>query len=108
MPRKPFRHAVGIPPVATPATRPRAVPNPFGTRTSIQYALERPERGRILVSDPAGRIVRRLVDGPQSMGPHVAEWDGTDDRGVQAPAGIYLYILHAGERHESGKIARVR
>jgi len=99
---------VGVPPVATPLTHPRAVPNPFGTRTSIQYALARPERVQILVSDPAGRIVRRLADGPQDTGPHVAEWDGADDRGVQTPAGIYLYILHAGERHESGKIARVR
>ena len=28
-------------------------------------------------------------------------------RGTQAPTGIYLYILHAGARHESGKIVRV-
>lgn len=99
---------VGIPPVTSGVSRPRAVPNPFGTRTSIQYTLARPERVQILVSDPAGRVVRRLVDGPQDAGPHAAEWDGRDDRGAQAPAGIYLYILHAGARHESGKIVRVR
>jgi photosystem II stability/assembly factor-like uncharacterized protein len=99
---------VGIPPVTTNVNRPRAVPNPFGNRTSIEYTLERPERVQILISDPAGRIVRRLQDGPQDAGPHQAQWDGSDDGGAQAPAGIYLYILHAGARHESGKIARVR
>ena len=94
--------------VVTPGPRPSVAPNPFGSRTTIRYTLDKPERVQLLVADPAGRIVRRLADGPQVAGSHVVEWDGRNDQGAQAPAGIYLYVLHAGERHELGKLVRVR
>ena len=28
--------------------------------------------------------------------------------GADAPAGSYLYVLHAGDQHEMGKLVRVR
>ena len=51
---------------------------------------------------PAGRVVRSLESGTMDAGPHAVDWDGTDRRGVRVPAGIYLYVLHAGEpaRHD--------
>jgi photosystem II stability/assembly factor-like uncharacterized protein len=91
-----------------PRPRPAVVaPNPFGLGTTIRFTLQRPERVQLLIADPSGRIVRTLGDAERGAGPHVVEWDGRTDRGTRAPAGIYLYILHAGERHEMGKLVRV-
>jgi photosystem II stability/assembly factor-like uncharacterized protein len=85
-----------------------ALPNPFGPRTTIRYDLAAPARVTLLVADPAGRVVRRLAAGAQEAGPHRLEWDGRDDGGRDLPAGVYLYVLHAGDRHEMGKLVRVR
>jgi photosystem II stability/assembly factor-like uncharacterized protein len=91
-----------------PRPRPAQVaPNPFGPRTTIRFTLRRPGRVQLLIADPSGRVVRTLGEGPRDAGPHVVEWDGRTDRGARAPAGIYLYILHAGEQHEMGKLVRV-
>jgi photosystem II stability/assembly factor-like uncharacterized protein len=93
------------------ASRPKraslAAPNPFVSNTTIRFALTRGGPVHLFVADPAGRIVRTLETGHRSKGSHVVTWDGKTDRGDAAPAGIYLYVLHAGERHEMGKLVRV-
>lgn len=86
----------------------RAMPNPFLSRTVIRFALERAERVQLFVADLTGRVVRTLEEGERGAGEHVVTWDGRDDRGVETPPGFYLYVLHAGERHEMGKLVRVR
>jgi photosystem II stability/assembly factor-like uncharacterized protein len=91
-----------------PKLEPLAAPNPFASRTTINFSLETAEQVRLFVADPAGRLVRTLEDGVLDAGPHVVTWDGRNDRGVEAPAGIYLYVLHAGARHDMGKLVRVR
>ncbi len=86
-----------------------ALPNPFGPSTTIRYVLAARARVTLLVADPAGRIVRRLAAGSdEDAGAHQVTWDGRDDAGGELPAGIYLYVLHAGDRHEMGKLVRVR
>jgi photosystem II stability/assembly factor-like uncharacterized protein len=84
-----------------------ALPNPFGPRTTIQYDLAAPVTVSLFVADPTGRLVRRLVRGREDAGRHRIEWDGKDDAGRDVAAGIYLYVLHAGNRHEMGKLVRV-
>ena len=84
------------------------MPNPFGPRTTIEFVLPRASRVRLLIADPAGRVVRMLEDRERSAGPHRIEWDGRTDSGTPAPAGVYLYVLDAGEQHEMGKLVRVR
>lgn len=102
-----------VPPVAVDPVRLRrptlaAQPNPFGPRTTIRYDLKEPARVTLFVADPTGRVVRRLAGGAQDAGSYRLEWDGKDDAGRDVPAGIYLYVLHAGDRHEMGKLVRVR
>lgn len=74
----------------------RNFPNPFGTTTRIAYALSR-EKGGALVSlavyDPAGRLVRTVVDAHRSPGKRIATWDGSDETGAQVAAGVYLCRL---------------
>jgi len=53
-----------------------------------------------------GRLVRRLVEGPQTAGIHTATWDGRDDAGRRASAGIYYYRLQTAEgRFEKRMVA---
>lgn len=85
-----------------------AAPNPFGSRTTIHFQLRAPERVRLYIADPSGRVVRELEDGLRGAGAHVATWDGRNDHRAEAPAGIYLYVLHAGAQHEMGKLVRVQ
>ena len=93
-------------PIATRGVR--AAPNPFASRTTIRFTLQEPAHLRLFIVDPSGRRVRQLADGPRGSGSQVVEWDGRSDRGERAPAGIYLYVLHAGDRHEMGKLVLVR
>ena len=43
--------------------------------------------------DLAGRRVRRAYEGMGGNGSYALEWDGTDDRGLLVPPGLYLYEL---------------
>ncbi len=100
--------AVGVVPILPAKTGIAALPNPFGPRTTISYTLAARARVALLVADPSGRIVRRLASANYDAGAHQVEWDGRDDEGREMPTGIYLYVLHAGDRHEMGKLVRVR
>ena len=43
--------------------------------------------------DLAGHRVRRAYEGMGGNGSYALEWDGTDDRGLLVPPGLYLYEL---------------
>ena len=69
-------------------------PNPFNPLTRIRYELARPTVVNLKVYDLQGRLVRTLVAGEiLPAGRFVSEWDGRDERGATAAAGIYLYRL---------------
>jgi photosystem II stability/assembly factor-like uncharacterized protein len=103
---------VGVPPGGPPPAKPTiaTLPNPFVAHTTIRYTLPESRDVVLFIADPAGRVVRRLEDGDvlRTAGPHQVEWDGKDDAGRDVPAGVYLYVLHAGDQHEMGKLVRVR
>ena len=50
---------------------------------------------RINVYGVDGGLVRSLVDGPQTAGPHSILWDGRDTRGHALPAGMYVVRMDA-------------
>lgn len=76
-------------PGAAPGLAP-PTPNPFNPMT--RFAVSLPEAGPATVSvhDARGRLVRTLVDGHLAAGEHAFAWDGRDDAGRRAPAGVYL------------------
>ncbi len=81
------------------------VPNPFNPVTTIQYSI--PGGGghvRLQIFDVRGRLVRRLVDGWQPGGRHLATWQGRDDRGREVPTGIYFYRLTLEDKSASRKM----
>jgi hypothetical protein len=64
---------------------------------------------RITIFDLAGRQVRTLL-APKNLTPgyHEVHWNGRDDRGHVAAAGIYLYRLEAAKFSASRKLVLLR
>ena len=73
-----------------------ARPNPFGPSTTVGFSLPRAGHVRLEVFDPAGRLVRVLVDGELDAGDHRAVWRGDDGAGALLPSGAYFTRLQAG------------
>jgi hypothetical protein len=79
-------------------------PNPFNPRTTIRFALPRAQDVTLRIFDVQGKLVRTLIEGPQTAGAHEAVWEGRDDRGGQVPSGTYLYRLRSGDGDETRKM----
>ncbi len=71
-------------------------PNPFNATTEISFSLETAGAARLEVVNTLGRIVRVLADRSWMPGAHRVAWDGRDDAGMDAGAGVYFCrITHA-------------
>jgi len=103
---------VAIPPSASRVLLHQNRPNPAQRSTDIPFTLaggggEIPVTLRIF--DPAGRLVRTLVDGPEATARHyVIRWDGEDQLGRRAASGIYYYQLRAGSVVQTRRMVLLR
>jgi hypothetical protein len=72
-------------------------PSPSGGAVRFRFTLRSPGEVALDLFDTAGRRVRRLLDGAaHAAGVHTTLWDGRDDHGRRAPAGVYVARLRAG------------
>lgn len=75
-------------------------PNPANPQAKLLYVLPRSGGAsygvKLRIYDVNGRLVRKLVDGDQPAGPHVAVWNGTDDSGRGVASGHYYARIDAG------------
>jgi flagellar hook assembly protein FlgD len=88
-----------------------SMPNPFGRSTLITYSLpEWRETTSVDLSifDPAGRLVRTLVDHHQQAGMHAIVWDGKHDSGESVAAGVYLCRLRFNGETLTSQIVLIR
>jgi aminopeptidase N len=83
-------------------------PNPFNPAVRVRFDLAQSGRARLRVYDPSGRLVRTLVDADRHAGPWTADWDGRDDRGRDAPSGLYFLRLDAAGTTRTQKATLVR
>jgi murein DD-endopeptidase MepM/ murein hydrolase activator NlpD len=81
------------PAAAVPVLMLRSYPNPAVGEALVSFSLPRADRVRLSVFDPAGRLVRQLLDADLPEGAHSVRWDGRDANGVGVPSGTYLYRL---------------
>jgi len=72
-------------------------PNPFNPETKISFSIDSEQNVELKVYNILGQKIRTLVDEPKRSGYHRIVWDGTDDRGVQVPSGVYFYRLTGNE-----------
>lgn len=84
-------------------------PNPARERSIVTFGIARDGTPvKLLVHDVSGRRVATLRDGILPAGEHRALWNGQDDDGRRAGAGIYFVVLEAGGVRSTRKIALLR
>jgi len=94
-----------------PRVRPgelRAWPNPFNPNTTVEFSLPAACVADLAVYDTRGRRLRTLTHATWSAGPHRVDWDGRDDAGHAAPAGVYVIRLDAPRASAVVKIMLVQ
>lgn len=105
-------------PVPEPMTSIKVWPNPFTTRVQLEIAEQVADKSNstgstIWILDLRGRLVQRLEADSGSTG-HFT-WDGFDQHGATAPAGVYLAIpnnpgpgAEVGEGIQGKRILKLR
>ncbi|MHC4137503.1 MAG: hypothetical protein ACYS0K_21360 [Planctomycetota bacterium] len=85
-----------------------ARPNPFRSRTALEFEVDRPGPVRISVHDVGGRQLVRLRDGILQPGRHGLEWDGRDDAGRAVASGVYFIRFRDASIEETRRVVRMR
>ena len=83
-------------------------PNPFNPSTQISYNLPEDAMVTINVYELMGRSVRTLVSSNQIAGYRSVRWDGTNDVGEPVSAGMYVYVVQAGDYSQTKKIVLLK
>jgi hypothetical protein len=83
-------------------------PNPFTQGATMRLALPEAGQATVKVYDPAGRLVRTLVDEPLPAGEHALAWDGKDATGRRVASGVYFVRAEAGRQSGSRKVVLLR
>jgi hypothetical protein len=68
-------------------------PNPFNPATNIYVSVDLDSEGSLVIYDVNGQVVKRLHEGRFSQGIERFIWDGLNDQGRSASAGVYLCRL---------------
>lgn len=89
-------------------------PNPFNAGTRIVYQVGSSEPGdelqnvRLIVYNPLGQQVRKLIDRAQDPGWYSVWWNGRNEAGLEAASGVYLYRLEVGDFRQVRKMLLIR
>ncbi len=74
----------------------------------VRYAVPVNALVNIKVYDVSGRLVRTLVSGEEEAGYKRVVWDGTDNMGRKAGAGVYYVEMMAGDYKAVKKVVMMR
>jgi flagellar hook assembly protein FlgD len=76
----------------------------------VRFVYDVPRAGDVSlrVFDVSGRSVRTLAKGPVEAGSWSATWDGRDESGRRAAAGVYIARLRTQSGARTVKFAYVR
>ena len=83
-------------------------PNPARGRATVSYVLARAGAVALGVYEVGGRRVRTLVSAVQEPGAYRMVWDGRDDGGRTAAAGVYYLSLDADGRRMTRALVLLR
>ena len=79
-------------------------PNPFNPVTTLRYDLPEDALVNITIYDMMGRQLSTLVSSQQSAGYKSVQWNATNDAGSLVSAGLYLYMIQAGDFKQTKKM----
>jgi hypothetical protein len=83
-------------------------PNPFNPMTRIRFNVGSTSRVVLRIYDFRGTLVRELRNEVMPPGPHEAVWDGRDQQGRPAAAGVYLSRLVNGRSRSTHKLVLLK
>ncbi len=83
-------------------------PNPFNPITTLRYSLPEDEIVNITIFDMKGNIVKTLINSSQSGGYKSIQWNATNDRNESVSAGLYIYMIQAGEFKQTKKMVLLK
>ena len=83
-------------------------PNPFNPTTQIRYDLPEDALVNITIYDIMGRSIRSLVNSQQTAGYRSVQWNATNDTGEGVSAGMYIYMIQAGEFRQTKKMVLLK
>jgi len=75
-------------------------PNPFSGNTSISFSSKPGATTQAAVYNLKGQLVRTLSELKSGN----ANWDGTNNRGLQCPNGVYIVRVQSGTQSASRKV----
>jgi hypothetical protein len=83
-------------------------PNPFNPTTQIKYDLPEDAMVSITIYDLMGRSIKSLVNSNQSAGYRSIQWNATNNLGEPVSAGMYIYMIQAGEFRQTKKMVLLK
>ena len=83
-------------------------PNPFNPFTTLRYDLPENAMVNITIYDMMGRQVKTLINDQQTVGYRSTQWKATNDAGSPVSAGIYLYMIQAGDFRQTKKMVLLK
>ena len=83
-------------------------PNPFNPVTTLRYDLPEDALVNITIYDMVGRVVKTLMNDQQTAGYKSIQWNATNDAGSPVSAGIYLYMIQAGDFRQTKKMVLLK
>ena len=83
-------------------------PNPFNPITTLRYDLPEDALVNITIYDMMGRVVKTMVNSQQNAGFKSVRWNATNDAGSPVSAGLYLYMIQAGEFRQTKKMVLLK
>jgi hypothetical protein len=83
-------------------------PNPFNPVVTIVYTMDKSGPVSIRIMDVYGREAAVLFEGRKSAGDFQVQWDGKDGSGMEAPSGLYVIRMTAGDRTSYRKALKIK
>ncbi len=83
-------------------------PNPTGGSIRVRFSPAAAGRVEVAVYSVRGKRVKTLYGGPASRAPVALEWDGANERGEKAAAGMYFVVARQGDKTAVAKVVLQR
>ena len=83
-------------------------PNPFNPSTSIDFEVFESSNVSLNVYDLSGRLVKNLLSGNLNSGVYTIEWNGKNNNGISAAAGVYFYSISSKENTIIKKMSLIK
>ena len=69
-------------------------PNPFNPNTRIEYSLKSESFVTLSIYDVGGKQIKNLVNTQKHPGHYIVEWNGRNENGFLAAAGVYFIRIN--------------